>query len=185
MLTNYLVSCPPLNDPDNGRSSCLLGGDVGTHFYEDTCSFTCNTGYELTGSNERTCQSDNSWSGSPVSCIIMECPLSSLPMNSILTESCNSTYQSVCELQCQEGFNGTGDPSYVCDVLSNGSSVMWMAEVETWRCERGMYDHKYDSLQVTIVTQSIVLAYHHPLMVISHVILLAYHVRKISVHSYV
>ena len=28
----------------------------------DTCSFTCNTGYELTGSDTRTCQSDGSWS---------------------------------------------------------------------------------------------------------------------------
>ena len=67
----------------------------------------------------------------------MECPSSSLPMNRMLAESCSSTYQSMCELQCQEGFTGTGDPSYVCDVLSNGSSVMWMAEGETWRCERG------------------------------------------------
>ena len=28
----------------------------------DTCNFTCNTGYELTGSNVRTCQSGGSWS---------------------------------------------------------------------------------------------------------------------------
>ena len=107
--------------------------------YENTCSFTCNTGYELTGSSERTCQSNESWSGSPVSCIIMECPSSSIPMNSMLAEYCSNTYQSICELQYQEGFNGTGDPSYVCDVLSDGSSVMWMAEGDVWRCERSMY----------------------------------------------
>ena len=29
----------------------------------DTCSFTCNTGYELTDSDTRKCQSDGSWSG--------------------------------------------------------------------------------------------------------------------------
>ena len=34
----------------------------------DTCSFTCNTGYELTGSNTRTCQSNGSWSGSDDVC---------------------------------------------------------------------------------------------------------------------
>ena len=33
-----------------------------------TCSFTCNTGYELTGSDTRTCQSDGSWSGSDDVC---------------------------------------------------------------------------------------------------------------------
>ena len=132
------VSCPSLTDPNNGTINCSLGDD-GVPSYEDTCSFTCNTGYELTGIySERTCQSNDSWSGSPVSCIIMECPSSSPPMNSLLAESCNSTYQSMCELQCEEGFNGTGDPSYVCDVLSNGSSVMWMAEEsDVWRCARG------------------------------------------------
>ena len=113
-------------------------GRVGVGYEGDTCSFTCNNGYELTGSTERTCQSDGSWSGSPVSCIIMECPLSSLPMNSMFTASCNNTYQSICELQCQEGFTGTGDPSYMCEVLSNGSSVMWMAEEDNYSCERGM-----------------------------------------------
>jgi len=102
----------------------------------DTCSFTCKIGYELTGSPQRTCQSDGSWSGSPVSCIIMECPSSSLPMNSMLAESCNSIYRSMCDLQCDEDFNGSGDPSYVCDVLSDGSSVMWMASGEGWSCER-------------------------------------------------
>ena len=131
------MSCSSLNNPNNGMISCSLGDD-GIPSYEDTCSFTCNTGYELTGSSERTCQSDGSWSGSPVSCIIMECPSSSLPMNSMLAESCNSTYQSICELQCQEGFFGTGDPSYVCDVLSNGLSVMWISGTAVvWTCQKG------------------------------------------------
>ena len=132
----YIVQCPGLTDLMNGMISCsLMHSQIFS--YEDTCSFTCNTGYELTGSDTRTCQSDGSWSGSPVSCIIMECPSSSLPMNSMLAESCSSTYQSMCELQCQEGFNGTGNRSYVCNVLSDGSSVMWMAEGDVWRCERG------------------------------------------------
>ena len=131
------IRCDDLSLPANGMMSCS-SGRVGVGYEGDTCSFTCNTGYELTGSSERTCQSNGSWSGSLVSCIIIECPSSSLPMNSMLAESCNSTYQSMCELQCQESFNGTGDPSYVCDVLSNGSSVMWMAEgSDVWRCARG------------------------------------------------
>ena len=41
---------------------------VGMGYEGDTCSFTCNTGYELTGSDTRTCQSDGSWSGSEVAC---------------------------------------------------------------------------------------------------------------------
>ena len=47
--------------------NCSLGDD-GVPSYEDTCSYTCNTGYELTGSDTRTCQNDGSWSGSDVAC---------------------------------------------------------------------------------------------------------------------
>ncbi|XP_065899776.1 uncharacterized protein [Dysidea avara] len=129
------VQCDELRMPTNGMISCSLISSP-LSFYEDICSFTCNTGYNLTGSPQRTCQSDRSWSGSPVSCTIMECPSSSLPMNSMLAESCSSTYQSMCDLQCEEGFNGSGDPSYVCDVLSDGSSVMWMNSGGGWSCER-------------------------------------------------
>ena len=59
-----LVTCPPLSDPSNGMINCSLGDDT----YGDTCSFTCDTGYELTGSDTRTCQSDGSWSGSVAMC---------------------------------------------------------------------------------------------------------------------
>ena len=47
--------------------SCSLGGD-GVPDPGDTCNFTCNTGYDLTGSRTRTCQSDGTWSGSDNMC---------------------------------------------------------------------------------------------------------------------
>ena len=47
--------------------NCSLGDDNITS-YEDTCNFTCNTGYELTGSTQRLCQSDGSWSGMDIMC---------------------------------------------------------------------------------------------------------------------
>ena len=59
--------CTLLMVPDNGDVHCSLGGD-GVISYEDTCNFTCNTGYELTGSNSRTCQSDMSWNGTETMC---------------------------------------------------------------------------------------------------------------------
>ena len=61
------VSCPSLTNYDNGVINCSLGDDR-VLSYEDTCTYTCNTGYELTGSDTRTCQSDGSWSGSDVMC---------------------------------------------------------------------------------------------------------------------
>jgi len=58
------IRCDILSMPSNGRISCS-SGTVGVG---DTCSFTCNTGYELTGSDTRTCQSNGSWSGSKSTC---------------------------------------------------------------------------------------------------------------------
>ena len=63
----YLVPCSTLISPNNGMINCSLGDD-GVPFHKDTCSFTCNTGYELTGSDTRTCQSNGSWSGSNTMC---------------------------------------------------------------------------------------------------------------------
>ena len=67
VLYVLLVSCPSLDSPSNGTISCSLGDD-GVLSYEDTCSFTCTTDYELTGSDTRTCQSNGSWSGSNAMC---------------------------------------------------------------------------------------------------------------------
>ena len=61
------VICDTLNNPNNGVINCSVGDD-GVHVYNVTCSFTCNTGYELTGSDTRTCQSNRSWSGSDAMC---------------------------------------------------------------------------------------------------------------------
>ena len=63
-----LVTCPSLSNPSNGMINCSLGDDK-VPSYEDTCNFTCDTGYELTGSETRTCQSNGTWSGSIAMCI--------------------------------------------------------------------------------------------------------------------
>ena len=62
-----LLACPSLNDPSNGMITCSLGGD-GVPDPGDTCTYTCNNGYELTDSQTRTCQSDGSWSNSAPTC---------------------------------------------------------------------------------------------------------------------
>ena len=62
-----IVNCSFIIAPNNGVINCSLGDD-GVTSYEDTCNFTCNTGYELIGSDTRTCQSDRSWSGSNATC---------------------------------------------------------------------------------------------------------------------
>jgi len=36
--------------------------------FEDNCTFSCDDGYELTGSENRICQSDRTWSGIRATC---------------------------------------------------------------------------------------------------------------------
>ena len=47
--------------------TCSMGNG-GVVFFGETCNYTCNTGYELTGSDTRTCWNDGSWSGSDPVC---------------------------------------------------------------------------------------------------------------------
>ena len=68
-----LVTCPLLTAPTNGMTDCSLGGN-GIPNPGDVCSFTCNIGYEVTGSTTRTCQDDGSWSESHAMCSRGEYP---------------------------------------------------------------------------------------------------------------
>ena len=56
------VQCPALSDPENGAVS-ITGTGVG-----DIATYTCNDGFELSGSDTRTCESDGEWSGSAPTC---------------------------------------------------------------------------------------------------------------------
>ena len=62
------IQCDDLSAPANGEVLSCSPGTEGVGYEGDTCSFTCNTGYELTGSDTRACQSDGSWSGSDDVC---------------------------------------------------------------------------------------------------------------------
>ena len=63
------IRCNILSTPANGEIMSCSSGRIGVGYEGDSCSFTCNTGYELTGNDTRTCQSDGSWSGSDGLCI--------------------------------------------------------------------------------------------------------------------
>ena len=133
----FPVQCPELISPANGLLQCSHDNST-SFYYKDVCAQICNIGYELAGTSYRTCQGNGSWSGSLASCIIKKCPLLSLPTNSIISESCNSTYQSICNLQCPEvGFTSTGNPRYVCEALNDQISVAWMPSGEPYSCNRG------------------------------------------------
>ena len=55
-----------LPDFNNGIVECSGTGEVLS--LGDSCTFTCDSGYELMGSDTVTCQSDGSWDVSSPTC---------------------------------------------------------------------------------------------------------------------
>jgi len=78
-------TCPPLSAPANGRINCSL--ENGEANPGDTCTFTCDDGYELGGSTSRTCGDDGSWSGTDTTCTrgtrFVHCIGSTLPLHNL------------------------------------------------------------------------------------------------------
>ena len=58
----FIAPCPLLADPANGAVS------VTGFSFEDSATFTCDSGYELVGLAFIGCGSDGSWSGQPPIC---------------------------------------------------------------------------------------------------------------------
>ncbi|XP_065899217.1 uncharacterized protein [Dysidea avara] len=116
------VPCPSLTDRNNVTISCSLGDD-GVPSYEDTCSFTCNTGYELSGSDNRTCQSDGNWSGAEAICRRVPCPSLTNPNNGTITCSLGDdgipSFEDTCTFPCNTGYELTGSDTRTCQ--SDGS----------------------------------------------------------------
>ena len=107
--------------------------------FEDTCTFFCNAGYELQGSNNGICLANQSWSGGDPLCKLLECSDVTMVTDGILTSSsCDMTYKSQCTVSCDEGFTGD-DITYLCNVTSDPTMVDWVPIGGVYvMCERGL-----------------------------------------------
>ena len=66
-----LGTCPPLTAPKNGSIDCEFGDD-GFPTRWDSCTFTCDPGFELYGSSTRKCLAWwgwTIWTGREARCI--------------------------------------------------------------------------------------------------------------------
>ena len=128
---NFIVQCPTLM---NGTLQCPNGATIGV--FEDTCTFSCNAGYELQGSNNGTCLANQSWSGGDPICVALNCSTSP-PLNNSLQSSCDTQYQSTCTTVCVDGYTGVGG-SYTCVVTDEDTNnVGWNGSTS---CHRGIYN---------------------------------------------
>jgi len=113
---------------------------TGLQRYEDQCSFSCDPGYELTGSSTRQCLSNGSWSGADVTCYILHCNnVINTIGNSVLVDDCSSEFGSVCSLGCETGYRPFGNNMFTCDSVNN--TVEWMNTIieGIFQCDIGKY----------------------------------------------
>ena len=62
VVTSTVVDCGLMDNPGNGVVSFTATT------YNSVATYSCNTGYTLTGDDTRTCQSSSLWSGSEPTC---------------------------------------------------------------------------------------------------------------------
>ena len=63
------TSCTHLSISASGRIVPCNSGESGMHRTEDSCNFTCNTGFEMTGNDAGTCrQVSGNWSDNESPC---------------------------------------------------------------------------------------------------------------------
>ena len=58
-----VVNCGTLSNPANGQVNHTAGTTLG-----QTATYSCNTGYNMVGNSNRTCQATGGWSGSVPAC---------------------------------------------------------------------------------------------------------------------
>ena len=128
----HTVNCEDLETPSNGSINCSSNNQPLQ--YQDICTFQCDDGYELQGSEISQCEASGEWNSSRTQCNIRHCPnITTLVPNS---RSCDTSYTSTCMVECEDGYNRSGDSSqYNCDL--NGTVVVWMFTGSGVTCSPG------------------------------------------------
>ena len=81
--------------------------------FGSTVGYSCVLGYELQGSNARTCQADGLWSGSVPTCQLASCPDPGIPPNS-QRQLFDLTVGSYIIYSCLPGYRLDGVASILC-----------------------------------------------------------------------
>ena len=112
------VNCTPtLSAPINGE---LI--KRGTGAFGDTWTFSCNSGYALSGPTNVSCLSTAQWSSVAPTCQPVTCAAPNLPGNGTL--SCLSMqYQGICNVQCDFGFSLIGVSWIICQANTTWSNA--------------------------------------------------------------
>ncbi|XP_018413992.1 PREDICTED: sushi domain-containing protein 2 [Nanorana parkeri] len=106
-----VVSCGWLGPPANGAKNGT------TYLVGSTITFSCNSGFILDGSQQRTCQSDGMWSGAPAQC--------SLGTDNSCSMQCGQRLgQCSCHVTCENLGNCCTDYRTYCVRIAPESGLL-------------------------------------------------------------
>nr|XP_002129893.1 P-selectin-like isoform X1 [Ciona intestinalis]XP_026692609.1 P-selectin-like isoform X2 [Ciona intestinalis] len=110
-----LVCRPRLMAPSNGFMTCDKG-----NYIESECSFRCNVGYRLEGSETSVCQNDETWSNAAPECQPILCPPPHVaPPNGNVKCTNNNLLGSRCRFKCNKDYALVGDRLSTCVESNN------------------------------------------------------------------
>ncbi|MEE6496224.1 hypothetical protein FKM82_002265 [Ascaphus truei] len=124
------VACPPVTAPEHASMDCK--DEFGIFQYNSNCSFNCNEGFLLTGSQSLQCSTSGTWSSEVPACQAVECVSLKAPENGQVGCQGASYYNSKCSFTCAEGYSLIGSSDLQC--LSSGE---WTTSAPT--CEGSCY----------------------------------------------
>ncbi|XP_056133161.1 P-selectin [Lampris incognitus] len=127
------ISCGTLLDPEKG--SVLCDHLYGPHRFNSSCWFHCDLGYRLVGAPRMLCQASGSWDHPSPLCQVEQCPALYLAVSGG-TMNCSHpvalhSYNSTCELSCDEGYDLVGQNLISCDHTGH-----WTSNVSTCTVKR-------------------------------------------------
>ncbi|XP_062499001.1 fibrillin-2-like [Corticium candelabrum] len=114
--------------PCNILTTLVDGSKVGNgHVFEDVVRFSCNSGFELFGSDVRQCQADGTWNGSLTNCSGKRCSVLTPPQQGHVSSSDNLCGQNVTFL-CNVGYRLLGSNIRACGEDSRWSATQPICE---------------------------------------------------------
>ena len=126
MHTHVARACPTLSAPQNGTiTKCPLT----TQTTGIECRFSCDDGFEITGSSSRFCRPSGQWSGSATICQPLTCERLEPPENGAILPPCNHEFGSSCTVLCNFGYeleSATNSSRQTCVLnMPEGTMVEW------------------------------------------------------------
>ncbi|XP_071838885.1 uncharacterized protein [Apostichopus japonicus] len=109
------ITCPAINATVNAEVS----GCFPPHILGTVCRFNCKHGFSYSsGSNDRTCQEDGTWSGEDLFCDITVCPVLPQPKGGLFQpERCTEgsvEFEGQCRVFCSQGYQPNGETLLTC-----------------------------------------------------------------------